>query len=731
MSNQQPGNYSAMPPPPSLTGEASPVNFNDALSKARAIAEKLKSQNAGTIPTPPAAGMKRNYRDDSYEEGYDSQSNFRGGNNNSGGDYYDDQRESKRGMFNRYESSSRPRYGLGSEERKSSTGYGSYGTNNSGIPSETFAQDECLVPNHMVGLVIGKGGDSLKKIERMSGAKVQIGPDMQEPERKVQLSGEEDQVKIARDMIQQIVDDGRANEATKHGRSNDGSTGPMGSYGPRSNNEKEGTTMMVPASKVGLIIGRGGENIRSLEERSGAKIFIVTTDTNSNDRTGERCVSISGEPAAMERAKAIIDEIVNDEPHSSGTVTPSRDWSAYRQQLQSHGGERGHRENDSYGAGGYGGRGNNNDDPYGTPSQDRGGYGGRGRYNNDGRYNNEGRYNNNDRFNNQEEEGEKESVLVPQNAVGFIIGRRGDTVRALQEQSGARIKVDPTGDPNAPERAISVFGNPEAVALAKKLIQDKVTEGNQVNRERGGGRYGNDGPSRGRGGYRGGYNNYHNNRYQHQQQHQYRNNNYVDSTAGGVAAAGGAPDNNGAPGGYDYSQYQQYYAPYGGYDQYQQGNNQGSNTGETQNQEGYQYGNYAYNYDGYGQPQQATTSEETKNNDSKDDKASTTKEGQDQQGEEQEGGGNKNDQVTSDYYSQYYDGQQQQQEGGSEQPQQQWTQEAYYQWYQQYYGQYPPTTTTTTTTSSENQEQPQDQSEQTEQTEQKNEQSDSNNDNNA
>ena len=144
---------------------------------------------------------------------------------------------------------------------------------------------------------------------------------MQEPERKVQLSGEEDQVKIARDMIQQIVDDGRVNEASKHGRSsNDTST--MGSYGPRSGGEKEGTTMMVPASKVGLIIGRGGENIRSLEERSGAKIFIVTTDSNNNDRTGERCVSISGEPSAMERAKSIIDGIVNDEqPHSSSTVS--------------------------------------------------------------------------------------------------------------------------------------------------------------------------------------------------------------------------------------------------------------------------------------------------------------------------------------------------------------------------------------------------------------------------
>lgn len=39
-------------------------------------------------------------------------------------------------------------------------------------------QDELTVPNHMVGIIIGKGGDNLKKIERMSGAKVQFAGGM-------------------------------------------------------------------------------------------------------------------------------------------------------------------------------------------------------------------------------------------------------------------------------------------------------------------------------------------------------------------------------------------------------------------------------------------------------------------------------------------------------------------------------------------------------------------------
>jgi far upstream element-binding protein len=56
-------NYSAVPPPPSLTAsskDAAPLNFNDALSKARAIAEKLKQQSSGggsAISEQPVAAI--------------------------------------------------------------------------------------------------------------------------------------------------------------------------------------------------------------------------------------------------------------------------------------------------------------------------------------------------------------------------------------------------------------------------------------------------------------------------------------------------------------------------------------------------------------------------------------------------------------------------------------------------------------------------------------------------
>ncbi|KAI7881785.1 hypothetical protein K492DRAFT_176883 [Lichtheimia hyalospora FSU 10163] len=580
--------YTAVPPPESLSAPKQPLDFNDALSKARAIAEKLKQQRpAAAPPSAPSAGSKRGY----YDDGYEDQSYQYGER---------EDREPKRGMYeSQYESR---RYGLGSEERRgpSSTSYMNAGP---------VIQDELMVPSHMVGMVIGRGGDSLRRIERLSGAKVQFAEDMGEPDRRVNITGEPDQVKIAKDMIQQVVDDTHAQESGgpgSSGASASGGGGNMGAgYGGRSTN-----SMSVPSAKVGLIIGRGGETIRDLEERSGAKITV----TQEGDRSGERTISLIGHDSAIERARNLILDIVNDEGHGTA-VTSSRDWSAYRQQ---------HEPAEGYGrhSNRYGGGGRDRDDgAYGPPPTDRyrgpsGGGGGGGRYGGD----------------------EREFIQVPKSAVGFIIGRGGETVRSLQEQSGARIKVDPNGDPSAPERTINIFGNPDAVAQAKQLIMDKVAEGNA---NRGGhGRYERGGEREHRG--------YSNNRYNQQQQ------DYSASTSNDY-----------------YSQYQGYYGQYG-YDQYS----------GSQDAQGYQYGSYPYNYEGYGQY------------------AADGKDGNAAEGESNEaghdnigkGGDTKDENNTStsqaaaDYYAQYYGsgGGEAGGEGGADQ--QQWNQDAYYQWYQQYYG---------------------------------------------
>jgi transcription antitermination factor NusA-like protein len=70
-----------------------------------------------------------------------------------------------------------------------------------------------------------------------------------------------------------------------------------------------------------------------------------------------------------------------------------------------------------------------------------------------------------------------ESIVVPQSAVGRIIGRNGDTIRALTRQSKAKITIARTESRNTDaEVTVQLQGVPLAVETAKMLILEKVVE---------------------------------------------------------------------------------------------------------------------------------------------------------------------------------------------------------------------------------------------------------------
>jgi len=55
--------------------------------------------------------------------------------------------------------------------------------------------------------------------------------------------------------------------------------------------------MMIPGAKVGLVIGKGGETIRSLQDKSGTKMYIL------QENMFEECdkpLRIVGEPDLVE-----------------------------------------------------------------------------------------------------------------------------------------------------------------------------------------------------------------------------------------------------------------------------------------------------------------------------------------------------------------------------------------------------------------------------------------------
>ena len=57
---------------------------------------------------------------------------------------------------------------------------------------------------------------------------------------------------------------------------------------------------MVPGPKVGLIIGKGGETIKTLQEKSGAKMVVIQDGPSQEN---EKPLRISGDPQKVEVIK--------------------------------------------------------------------------------------------------------------------------------------------------------------------------------------------------------------------------------------------------------------------------------------------------------------------------------------------------------------------------------------------------------------------------------------------
>jgi far upstream element-binding protein len=67
---------------------------------------------------------------------------------------------------------------------------------------------------------------------------------------------------------------------------------------------------------------------------------------------------------------------------------------------------------------------------------------------------------------------------VPNNKVGVLIGKHGETIRFLQINSGAKIQItrDAESDPNSITRPAELIGTLENINKAEKLIKDVIAE---------------------------------------------------------------------------------------------------------------------------------------------------------------------------------------------------------------------------------------------------------------
>ncbi|KAG6586556.1 Far upstream element-binding protein 3 [Phytophthora cinnamomi] len=388
---------------------------------------------------------------------------------------------------------------------------------------------------NFMGLLIGPRGSNQKRMEDESGARILIrgkgsskdptGEPDENEELHVLITADTDEavakaqsavedilfnpqqaMKLKQEQLRKVAElNGTLNENYGGPRDGDshsaGGAGAGGNahYGPGSDGQSS-YDMKVPRDLVGYIIGRGGETIRDLQMKSGAHIQIVREEEGA-PQTPDRFVNITGNQEALDLAQRLIQNLIDE-----------------RQQNQSAGGFRERDDRDRMAR--YGGI-----NPDGTDSVEllvpnervgliigRGGCTIKAIQQRTGtsvtipqtpdpnhpdmrlitirgtmeakeaaKFEIESMIN--------EEPGQRHSygmasgqtiyMQVPNDRVGVVIGKRGDTIKGIQDRHAVRIQIPQVPDPgsNPPVRTISIQGPPQNLAGAKEEVDMVILQG--------------------------------------------------------------------------------------------------------------------------------------------------------------------------------------------------------------------------------------------------------------
>ncbi|XP_028328291.1 far upstream element-binding protein 1 isoform X2 [Gouania willdenowi] len=351
-----------------------------------------------------------------------------------------------------------------------------------GGPPRT-ASEEFKVPDGMVGFIIGRGGEQISRLQQESGCKIQIAPDSGGmPDRSVTLTGSPDSILTAKRLLTDIVEKGRPAPAFHH-------------------NDGPGMTVqevMVPSSKAGLVIGKGGETIKSLQERAGVKMVMIQ---DGPQNTGaDKPLRISGDPFKVQQAKEMVMELIREQgfreqrgeygsrvgggdsldvpvPRFAVGIVIGRSGEMIKK-IQSDTGVRIQFKPDD------GSAPDRIAQIMGPPDQAQhaaeiisdllrsvqsggppGHGGGRGRGRGQGNWN-MGPPGGLQEF----------SFTVPTMKTGLIIGKGGETIKGISQQSGARIELQrnppPNSDPNL--KMFTIRGSPQQIDYARQLVEEKI-----------------------------------------------------------------------------------------------------------------------------------------------------------------------------------------------------------------------------------------------------------------
>ena len=182
-------------------------------------------------------------------------------------------------------------------------------------PTEDDNGVELRVPNNLVGLIIGKGGDHIQKLQAQTGAHVQIAKesDMKPGEtlRSIILRGAPDAVAEAKKRIDDLISERMQPQSNR-----------LQALGNR-NKEQDYSFIIkipVPNDKVGIVIGKGGATIKSIQERTHANIQVPQGP--DEDNIAVRTLSVGADTREAAEAAQMEIFLVLQQQQQSANIPP-------------------------------------------------------------------------------------------------------------------------------------------------------------------------------------------------------------------------------------------------------------------------------------------------------------------------------------------------------------------------------------------------------------------------
>jgi len=304
-----------------------------------------------------------------------------------------------------------------------------------------------LISNSYAGSLIGKSGKAIKELIAVSEARVNVSGNQElfpgTSDRVVLVAGTQDSVSLAQTLIWEMI--AQNLRATAEDRK-------TLEWSPESVVNSLGTNDLVqviskitiPSAAGGLILGKGGETIRSIALESGSKVLMTSKDDALF--TQERVLTISGEAGqCVKCVDLILAKLAEQDDipvfvNRGTTYSPSVRGSFFSMPMGQRGPPRGGKQLNA------------------PPMVDRRGV---------------------DMSNTNSEVDAAQTnitISIPNEYVGNIFGRQGSTMREIISLSGAKVNVSGRNEfvEGTTNRLVTITGSPHCAQAAHLFITQRL-----------------------------------------------------------------------------------------------------------------------------------------------------------------------------------------------------------------------------------------------------------------